>query len=118
MSGRRGTRPEAHHIPLGDLEARYQELPSDATIVCVCRGGGRSARAAAALSTVGLSAINLAGGMRAWESAGLPVVADDGDRNRHLSSAVVAGAPTSQCRLCGLCGKVQHAESRFASLTM
>jgi rhodanese-related sulfurtransferase len=73
-----GHAPEAHHIPLGDLEARYQELPSDTTIVCVCRGGGRSARAAAALSTVGISAINLAGGMRAWESSGLPVVADDG----------------------------------------
>ncbi|HEY5272946.1 MAG TPA: rhodanese-like domain-containing protein [Acidimicrobiales bacterium] len=74
-----GHAPEAHHIPLGDLEARYGEIPSDQTIVCVCRGGGRSARAAAALSTVGLTTINLAGGMRAWESSGLPVVvADDG----------------------------------------
>jgi rhodanese-related sulfurtransferase len=73
-----GHAPDAHHIPLGDLEARYKELPADQTIVCVCRGGGRSARAAAALSTVGLSTINLAGGMRAWESSGLPVVADGG----------------------------------------
>jgi rhodanese-related sulfurtransferase len=73
-----GHAPDAHHIPLGDLEARYAELPSDQTIVCVCRGGGRSARAAAALSTVGLTTINLAGGMRAWESSGLPVIADGG----------------------------------------
>jgi len=73
-----GHAPEAHHVPLGDLEDRYGELPTDHVIVCVCRGGGRSARAAAALAAVGLQTINLAGGMRAWESSGLPVVADGG----------------------------------------
>src|ERR1700733_9608020 len=45
-----GHAPEAHHVPLGDLEARYDELPTDQVIVCVCRGGVRSARAAAALA--------------------------------------------------------------------
>lgn len=74
-----GHAPEAHHIPLGELEARYGEIPADQTIVCVCRGGGRSARAAAALASVGLDTINLAGGMRAWEAAALPVVADSGE---------------------------------------
>jgi rhodanese-related sulfurtransferase len=73
-----GHAPEAYHVPLGDLEERYGELPTDQVIVCVCRGGGRSARAAAALATVGLQTINLAGGMRAWESSGHSVVADGG----------------------------------------
>jgi rhodanese-related sulfurtransferase len=73
-----GHAPQAHHIPLGELEARWNELPSDQEVICVCRGGGRSARAAAALASVGLTTVNLAGGMRAWDEANLPVVAADG----------------------------------------
>lgn len=74
-----GHAPQAHHIPLGDLEARYPEVPSDQVVVCVCRGGGRSARAAMALATVGYETVNLAGGMRAWAAADLPVVGDGGE---------------------------------------
>ena len=73
-----GRAPQATHIPLGELEARYQEVPLDQTIVCVCRGGGRSARAAGALAGVGYTTVNLAGGMRAWAEAELPVVTDSG----------------------------------------
>ena len=73
-----GHAPEARHIPLGELEERWGEIPADQEIICVCRGGGRSARAAGALATVGLNTINLAGGMRAWDAAGLPVVAGGG----------------------------------------
>ncbi|MGH9164312.1 MAG: rhodanese-like domain-containing protein [Acidimicrobiales bacterium] len=43
----------------------------------MCRGGGRSARATAALRNAGYDATNLAGGMKAWAAADLPVVADD-----------------------------------------
>jgi rhodanese-related sulfurtransferase len=68
----------AIHIPLGDLEQRHNEVPQDRTIVCVCRGGGRSARAAVALAGIGYETINLAGGMRAWNEAGLAVVGSDG----------------------------------------
>lgn len=71
-----GHAPQARHISLGDLEERWGEIPADQEIICVCRGGGRSARAAGALATVGLNTINLAGGMRAWDAAGLPVIAD------------------------------------------
>ncbi|HVB07090.1 MAG TPA: rhodanese-like domain-containing protein [Acidimicrobiales bacterium] len=73
-----GHAAEAHHIPLGELEGRVEEVPKGVTIVCVCRGGGRSARAAAALAGVGHQTINLAGGMRGWHEAGLPMVTDDG----------------------------------------
>ena len=73
-----GRAPQAYHIPLGDLEARWKEIPAGKDVVCVCRGGGRSARATAALATLGLSAVNLAGGMRAWDAANLPVVAEAG----------------------------------------
>jgi rhodanese-related sulfurtransferase len=73
-----GHASEARHIPLGDLEERHTELPRDRTIVCVCRTGGRSAYAAAALASVGLTTLNLTGGMCAWEEASLPIVAADG----------------------------------------
>jgi rhodanese-related sulfurtransferase len=73
-----GHAPAAHHIALGELEGRYHELPTDRQIVCVCRGGGRSGRAAGALLAVGIDAINLAGGMRGWAEQELPVVTDDG----------------------------------------
>ena len=64
----------AHHICLGDLELKFQEVPADQTVVCICRGGGRSARAAVALVGVGYNAVNLAGGMRAWAASGLEIV--------------------------------------------
>jgi rhodanese-related sulfurtransferase len=47
-------------------------------IVCVCRSGNRSARAAAELVQMGFKAVNMTGGMREWAARGLPVVRDDG----------------------------------------
>ena len=66
----------AHHIALGELEHHYQEIPQDRLIVCVCRGGGRSARAAEALAGVGYKTVNLAGGMRAWAASDLAMVSE------------------------------------------
>jgi rhodanese-related sulfurtransferase len=73
-----GHAPGAQHIPLGELGARLEELPKDRPIVCICRVGGRSARATEALRGAGYDVVNLAGGMRAWAAAGQPVVTDDG----------------------------------------
>ena len=47
-------------------------------IVCVCRSGARSDRAAAELVNMGFDAVNMEGGMKAWIARGLPVVKDDG----------------------------------------
>ena len=74
-----GHAPVAHHIALGELEHRYHEIPSDSVIVCVCRGGGRSARAAEALAGVGYKTVNLAGGMRAWAAAELAMISEIGE---------------------------------------
>ena len=76
-SGRPGTRPGALWIPLGDLERARFEIPFNKQIVCVCRSGARSGRAAEALISWGFEASNMVGGMRAWAAAGLPVVRDD-----------------------------------------
>jgi rhodanese-related sulfurtransferase len=63
----------AQHIPLGDLPARFGELPDDKQVVCVCAVGGRSGRAAHFLNAAGKDAVNLDGGMFQWEAAGRPV---------------------------------------------
>jgi rhodanese-related sulfurtransferase len=71
-----GHAPSARHLPLRQLSA--DALDPAVPIVAVCHSGGRSARAASALGAAGYSVRNLAGGMSAWEQAGLPVVRDDG----------------------------------------
>ena len=48
------------------LAARSGELPSDACLVLVCRGGIVSRRAAALLSGLGFDALTLSGGMHGW----------------------------------------------------
>lgn len=69
---------DAVHIPLGELAERAAELPRDREIVAVCRVGGRSGRATAYLRESGYRVVNLAGGMQAWDAAGLPFSASDG----------------------------------------
>lgn len=70
----------AVHVPLGSLASSYHALPGDRRLVVVCRSGNRSAKATQALRAAGFDAVNLAGGMSAWLSAGLPVVDDRGAR--------------------------------------
>ncbi len=74
-----GHAPEAHHIALGEVPDRVEELPKDAVIVNVCRSGGRSARAGKFLLEQGFDVVNLEGGMTAWAQSGAPLVADSGD---------------------------------------
>jgi DMSO/TMAO reductase YedYZ molybdopterin-dependent catalytic subunit/rhodanese-related sulfurtransferase len=66
--------PQAVLIPMGEVQARRSELPSDRRIVVVCRSGGRSAAITDTLCAHGYDAVNLTGGMCAWVAAGLPVV--------------------------------------------
>lgn len=71
-----GHAPAATHVPLSVITP--EAVPSDVAVLCICRSGGRSARAAAMLRAAGIDAINVAGGMNAWAAAGLPVVQPDG----------------------------------------
>ena len=62
----------ARLIPLAEIEQRAGELPKDQPIVCVCRTGRRSAEASATLARMGFTNVSqLAGGVMAWEQAGL-----------------------------------------------
>jgi rhodanese-related sulfurtransferase len=73
-----GHAPDAVHVPLAALAARAGELDRDRPVVAVCRSGARSDRGAAALRQRGYEAMNLEGGMQAWDAAGLAVVTDAG----------------------------------------
>ena len=54
-------------IPLGELPARVGELDPNVEIVCQCKMGGRSAKAAAFLRQQGFANVhNLTGGITAW----------------------------------------------------
>jgi rhodanese-related sulfurtransferase len=57
-------------------EARLPMADYDLQVIVVCSEGYTSSLAAAALQDLGVAlATDLAGGFRAWEAAGLPVVA-------------------------------------------
>ncbi|MDQ3587681.1 MAG: rhodanese-like domain-containing protein [Actinomycetota bacterium] len=62
----------AEHVPLDQLGARAGDL-GERPIVFYCAVGERSLMAAQALSGAGRDAVSLAGGIGAWEAAGLPV---------------------------------------------
>lgn len=71
-----GRAPQAMHLPLSSLQPA--QVPTGRAVLALCRTGNRSAKAAAQLAAAGIEVTNVAGGMQAWEAAGLPVVADGG----------------------------------------
>lgn len=70
--------PASAHIPMNQVPHRLEELPTDSTIVVVCKVGGRSAVVTGYLREQGRDAVNLAGGVVAWTAAGRPLVTDSG----------------------------------------
>jgi rhodanese-related sulfurtransferase len=59
-------------IPLPELAERTDEVPAGDPLYVICAMGGRSAKAAEHLRTLGVDAVNVAGGTRAWVEAGYP----------------------------------------------
>lgn len=73
-----GHLPNAIHIPLGYLSDRLNEVPAGKPVVVQCQTGNRSQIGASLLRLLGRrDVMNLAGGIVAWENAGLPVEHDD-----------------------------------------
>jgi len=73
-----GHAPGAQWVPMGEIPARLTELPRNRRILAICRTGARSGRVAEYLLAQGYDAMNVAGGMKAWEALGLAVETDDG----------------------------------------
>ena len=65
----------AQHIPMSTLGSRAAEVavPEEGPLVVACHLGGRSAQVTAWLRSQGVDAVNMVGGMDAWEAAGRPV---------------------------------------------
>ena len=71
-----GRAPMATHVALNEVPDHLDEFSPDRPIVCVCRSGARSGRAARFLVERGRDAVNLEGGMLAWNADGEPIVGD------------------------------------------
>lgn len=67
----------AIHIPIGEIQRRFDELDATRRIIVVCQVGQRSALVADFLSAQGYDAHNLEGGLQEWSARGLPLVAPD-----------------------------------------
>jgi rhodanese-related sulfurtransferase len=66
----------ATHLSRGIIELEIEEQIPDVTkpIICYCGGGSRSALVAESLQKMGYENVrSLAGGLRAWKEAGLPM---------------------------------------------
>jgi rhodanese-related sulfurtransferase len=63
----------ARHVPLERLSAESAGIERNGPVVFYCRGGERSATAAAAFEESGFDAHSIEGGLVAWAQAGLPL---------------------------------------------
>jgi rhodanese-related sulfurtransferase len=67
--------PGATLIPLGELQARSNEVPKDAKVLVVCRSGNRSQQGREILLAAGFTTVtSMAGGVTQWQLEGNPVV--------------------------------------------
>lgn len=64
----------AYLIPLGEVVARLDEVPTGEPVYVICQSGGRSLKAAQFLRASGYDATSVAGGTKAWIDSGRPVV--------------------------------------------
>ncbi|MFE4368489.1 rhodanese-like domain-containing protein [Streptomyces sp. NPDC056835] len=72
----------ALHVPMSDFVARFGEVTEAVAegrrAYVMCRVGGRSAQVTQYLVQQGVDAVNVDGGMLAWDGAGRAMVTDNG----------------------------------------
>jgi rhodanese-related sulfurtransferase len=74
FKGELGHIPGAELVPLGTLDEAAQAWPKFSNLIVVCRSGARSRQGAEKLLAAGFKTVmNLTGGMKAWNEAGLPI---------------------------------------------
>lgn len=95
--------PNIINIPLSEFEERYSEIPKDKEVVMVCRGGGRSLRAAAFLINHGYTnVVNMQHGIIRWVQKGFPTKGDtssvlDNSQNNDCCSSPTNNESESCC---------------------
>ncbi len=66
--------PGVVHLPMNDVPARLDEIPTDKTVVLTCRSGNRSGQVTKYLEENGFDNVhNMQGGIVAWQDAGFDV---------------------------------------------
>lgn len=70
-----------HLVPIR-LDELARDVTKDQTIYVICRSGNRSWQVCHFLTQHGFDAVNVAGGMVSWQSAGLPVAVEGSDGQR------------------------------------
>ncbi|QGV79582.1 rhodanese-like domain-containing protein [Streptomyces ficellus] len=74
----------ALHVPMSEFVGRFGEVTEAVAdgrrAHVMCRVGGRSAQVTQYLVQQGIDAVNIDGGMLAWEGAGRPMVTDNGSQ--------------------------------------
>lgn len=104
------------YIPLSEFEERFHEVPKNKEVVMVCRGGGRSLRAAAFLINHDYDAnkvVNMQGGIIRWVEKGFPTKGDTasvlknsqntgccGSKNSSTNSSCCDNSPNSNDSKC------------------
>lgn len=66
--------PGAELISMGAIDAAIPRLSKIDTVYVHCQSGGRSSRICTLLNGAGVNAVNVEGGINAWERAGYEVV--------------------------------------------
>lgn len=82
--------PNIINIPLSEFEERYTEVPKDKEVIMVCKGGGRSLRAAGFLVNHGYTnVVNMKKGIIRWVQKDFPTKGD--------ISSVMSNTTSSDC---------------------
>lgn len=90
------------NIPLSELENLLSEIPKDKQLVIACRSGNRSRKAANILMANDYTdLVNLDGGILAWQSKNLEVIAD----GKATKKACCAKSNSKDCNPDGTCKK-------------
>ena len=83
--------PNIINIPLSIFEDRFTEIPKDNEVVMVCKGGGRSLRAAGFLVNHGYTnVVNMQNGIVGWAQSGFPT---KGDKSSVISNSCDCSKP-------------------------
>ncbi len=86
--------PEARNVPLDQLDPKRlaAEQGGDEPVFVICGSGNCSKVAAEKLVAAGIDAVNVEGGMRAWEQAGLSVVHGEATVSLERQVRIAAGS--------------------------
>lgn len=95
--------PNLMVIPLSEFDLHYQQIPKDKEVVMVCRGGGRSLRAAGFLINNGYSpekVVNMQHGIIRWAQKGFPTIGNASSVIDPQLSAGCCGSTATNASCC------------------